>query len=45
MNQFIDLFVDQMIIVHQKLQIDEPSSESYPDIDLSVLIKKKQIFF
>ncbi|CAF3553959.1 unnamed protein product [Rotaria sp. Silwood1] len=33
-NQFIDSFVDTMIIVHQKLQIDEPSSESYPDIDL-----------
>ncbi|CAF1189127.1 unnamed protein product [Rotaria sordida] len=35
MNQFVDSFVDQMIIVHQKLQIDEPSSESYPDIDLN----------
>ncbi|CAF1082594.1 unnamed protein product [Rotaria sordida] len=35
MNQFVDSFVDQMVIVHQKLQIDEPSSESYPDIDLN----------
>ncbi|CAF4672276.1 unnamed protein product [Rotaria socialis] len=34
MNQFIDTFVDEMINVHQKLQIPEPASESYPDIDL-----------
>ena len=33
-NQFIDSFVDQMILTHQKLQINEPSSESYPDVDL-----------
>ena len=33
-NQFIDTFVDEMIIVHQTLQIPEPTSESYPDIDL-----------
>ncbi|CAF0785905.1 unnamed protein product [Rotaria sordida] len=35
MNQFIDSFVDQMNIIYQKLQIDEPSNESYPDIDLN----------
>ncbi|CAF1169825.1 unnamed protein product [Rotaria sordida] len=35
MNQFIDSFVDQMNIVHQKLQIDEPLNESYPGIDLN----------
>jgi hypothetical protein len=36
MNQFIDSFVDQMIAVHNKLQIVEPPSESYPDVDLSM---------
>ena len=34
MNQFIDSFVDQMVLTHHKLQINEPSSESYPDVDL-----------
>jgi hypothetical protein len=34
MNQFIDSFVDEMILTHNKLQISEPPSESYPDVDL-----------
>jgi hypothetical protein len=34
MNQFIDSFVDQMIVIHNKLQIPEPSHESYPEVDL-----------
>jgi len=42
MNQFIDSFVDQMILIHNKLQINEPSTESYPDVDLRMW---KRIFF
>jgi hypothetical protein len=34
MNQFIDSFVDEMTLVHNNLQINEPSSESYPEVDL-----------
>lgn len=33
-NQFLDGFVDEMIIIHNTLQIPEPTSESYPDVDL-----------
>jgi len=33
LNQFIDGFVDQMIASHQKLEINEPTSESYPEVD------------
>lgn len=46
MNQFIDLFVDEMVNVHQKLQIAEPPSESYPEVDLCMSnVKKTSIFF
>lgn len=34
MNQFIDSFVDEMSGIYNKLQIPEPSNESYPDVDL-----------
>jgi hypothetical protein len=34
MNQFIDSFVDGMIMIHNKFQVAEPTSESYPDFDL-----------
>lgn len=34
MNQFLDSFVDEMVAIHNKLQINEPSNESYPDVDL-----------
>jgi hypothetical protein len=34
MNQFIDSFVDEMILTHNKLKINEPPSESYPEVDL-----------
>ena len=34
MNQFIDSFVDEMVLIHQTLKINEPPIESYPDVDL-----------
>ncbi|CAF0839298.1 unnamed protein product [Adineta steineri] len=34
MNQFIDSFVDEMILIHNKCQIAEPTVESYPDFDI-----------
>lgn len=34
MNQFIDSFVDEMSSTYNRLQINEPSADSYPEVDL-----------
>ena len=34
MNQFIDSFVDEMIIIHNRIQTTEQVVDIYPDFDL-----------